>query len=255
MKPMLSMLALLAVMPSLATAKDQGYATSKSVDNQPAVTQDPAKAYILLRSDDPSSLMLMRIADAADQARYDAARTETLAEEHEKYLGRLKAYERDNKGGTIERPVEPTEANFVYPSFGETATITLGGGGRFAKGSNGYSVYLQEITPGSYRIYGMGPIMQGLGACYCMGSVRFEAKAGEVTDLGTLTGVNALTPVTPEVATDPRLAQWTIRPARYRAVGKLPNFHGVPVTRIMPIAGVLAYDRDRIIDLAATPAE
>ena len=47
MTSMLPMLALLAVMPSLAMAKDQVYATSKSVDNQPAVTQDLAKAYAI----------------------------------------------------------------------------------------------------------------------------------------------------------------------------------------------------------------
>ena len=82
-----------------------------------------------------------------------------------------------------------------------------------------------------------------------MGSVKFEVKAGEVTDLGKLAGPDALTPVSSDMNVDPRLAQWKVAPARYSPIGKLPNYFGVNVTRVQPIPSVIGYDRDRIIDL------
>ncbi len=42
--------------------------------------------------------------------------------------------------------------------------------------------------------------------------------------------------------------------AEFSAVGKINNFYGQMVARIAPIDGVIAYDRDRVIDLRAAPA-
>ncbi len=47
--------------------------------------------------------------------------------------------------------------------------------------------YLIEVEPGEYTY--LGPMFPSLGRptfgdCYCMGSVKFEAKAGQITSLG-----------------------------------------------------------------------
>ncbi|HZG45159.1 MAG TPA: hypothetical protein VEZ41_02685, partial [Allosphingosinicella sp.] len=121
-----------------------------------------------------------------------------------------------------------------------------------------------------------GPIFAGnqgvmAGVCYCLGSVRFTAHAGAIVDLGRAVaaepvkapaedGSSPLTiaalsyklePVAQDMAVDPRLKGAVIRPAEYRAAGKLPNHFGLPIDRLAPIPGVLGYDRDRILDLTA----
>lgn len=244
----------------MAEAKDPVYVTSTAVGNKPVVSADPAKGYALLRSTMPTGLYLIRVPDAADLKIYTDARAAALAEERAKYPRRMKSYERDvviyersrgtNPAITMpEKPIEPTEKNFEYPAFETLAGATLGGGARFAKGEKGYSVYLQELKPGTYRIYGSGALLMGVGHCYCMGSVKFDVKAGEVVDMGTLNAPDGLIPFRDGMSTDPRLSQWTVKPATFRPVGKLPNYFGVNVTRIQPIESVIAYDRDKILDV------
>ncbi len=50
-------------------------------------------------------------------------------------------------------------------------------------------------------------------------------------------------------AIDPRLAGYAIVPAELRAAGRFPNYYGLQIDRMTPIPGVLAYERDRIIDV------
>jgi hypothetical protein len=99
-----------------------------------------------------------------------------------------------------------------------------------------------------------------------MGSVAFEARAGEITDLGTIlvkapeqaAGQHAegiipfnfeIRPATADMPVDPRLKDMIVRPADYRPVGKLPNYFGLTIDRLHQMPGVFRYDRDRIIDL------
>lgn len=42
--------------------------------------------------------------------------------------------------------------------------------------------------------------------------------------------------------------------ADFRAYGKLDNFYGLSVGRMPPVPGVLAYDRDKVVDLKAAAA-
>lgn len=171
-----------------------------------------------------------------------------------------------------EPPVEPTEANFGFSSFGMMASVGIGPMNRFAK-SKESSVYLQELTPGTYRIYGLifvNPGVAAVGSCFCMGSVKFEAKAGEITDMGViastaapvpgdgdssrpvdLTGQSFFQPAPPGTPLDPRLASAHVVPAHYRPVGKLPNYLGLAIARLPAMPGVVRYDRDRIVDLTA----
>ena len=244
-----------------AYAEKPVYVTSAAVENKPVVSPDPSKGYALLRSFKPVSLYVIRVPDADDRKIYEEARAAALAEERAKFPDRMKSYERnmaayERTKGTDpavkmpEKPLEPTADNFEYPAYELLAQVNLGGSNRFAKGEKGASVYLRELKPGRYRIYGSGQMSASQAVCFCMGSVAFDVKAGEVADLGMLVAPDGLMPVTDAMPTDARLAQWTVRPAHYRAVGKLPNYFGVNVSRIQPIPSVIAYDRDRIVDLA-----
>lgn len=267
-------------MPSAAAAKDKPpkFVTSSHVADKPAVSLDPAQAYIVLRAETQTALYLMRVPTDEDQAVYARLRADAFAESHAKYVKKLASYQTAQadaaaKGGPRPKddggPVEPTEANFEFTAFGLLAPVPIGPANRFAKGAGGASTYLEAVTPGRYRIY--GPIVAGqnnqmFGACFCMGSVSFDARAGEIVDLGLITkpdadavpagmtspGLVSLKPTNAGVVIDARLAKATIRPAAFRPVGKLPNYFGLPITRMAEMPGVMRYDRDRIVDLTTS---
>jgi hypothetical protein len=148
----------------------------------------------------------------------------------------------------------------------------------FTKSDTKYT-YLNAVKPGTYIYY--GPIYYANGAavgqCYCMGTIRFEVKAGVITDLGN--ALQALpTPTAPySVGTQEMMRQnekrraegkdpiWTppalaygvpdslaalpTVKAEFYASGKLNNYFTVPVERMPPIPGVLDYRRDTVIDV------
>lgn len=272
----LILLAAATLVASPASAKDKPpvFVETQPVKDKPAIVLDPAKAYVLLRSDVQVPLSLMKVASAEDQAAYDKLKAAALAESHEKYARKIANFERDKMlvghSPDAKPPVEPTEKNFEFVSFGMMATVSIGPVNRFAKGKD-TSVYLQELTPGAYRVYGLmfvNPGVAAVGSCFCMGSVKFEAKAGEVTDLGAITvlppsanvagdsshPVDAsekplFTPTPTGTSIDPRLASAHVVPARFHPVGKLPNYFGLTITRMPAMPGVMRYDRDRIVDL------
>jgi hypothetical protein len=221
---------------------------------------DPASAYLLVRlmvpkGADRYDFVLLRELTRAERDGYEAARAAALAKA--KNPERFKfAYE----GASNVARVPATER---YAEDGETA------------------IYLLRVRPGSYLVAGPAGIRGGVPIhCLCMGSVKFEAKAGEITDLGYLLTARIDRPTTiPEL--QPlvgRAKQRThfvfqfasgVRPYRegmpvpdavkgkphvaadYRAVGKLPNLFGLQVSRLAPLPGVLAYDEDRVIDVKA----
>ncbi|HEX6375350.1 MAG TPA: hypothetical protein VFZ91_06480 [Allosphingosinicella sp.] len=143
--------------------------------------------------------------------------------------------------------------------------------------------FLIAVPAGSYVVAAITyKRMPNIGTCLCMGTVRFEARAGAVTDLGYfLAALEEKPTAIPELAgfTDPAtkyrmspaLAAMTVRPpvpgmplpnglehapivaADYRAVGKFPNYFHTMINRMAPVRGVLAYDLDRAIDLKAGP--
>ena len=56
--------------------------------------------------------------------------------------------------------------------------------------------------------------------------------------------------VAPEESPVPSsLASMPRGPAQYRAAGKIDNFFGVMVDRLTALPGVLAYQRDQVIDV------
>lgn len=273
----LAALGLLAA-PAIAKTKPPVFVESQPVKDKPVVALDPTKAYVLLRSDLATPLYLMKVPTAADQAAYDKLRADALAESREKYARKLVGYEQDRKLAAKtpnmrppERPTEPTEDNFQFVSFEMMASVGVGPLNRFAK-SKESSVYLQELTPGTYRIYGLLSVMPNgaaVGSCFCMGSVKFTARAGEIADMGViqakvtpqryegdsshpadLAGQTFFAPAPAGMPNDPRLASARIVPARYHPIGKLPNYLGLTITRLPAMADVMRYDRDRIVDMS-----
>lgn len=280
---MISAAALAALATPAVAQKRPVFVEAASVADKPAVPFNKAKAYVLLRTDTPTPLTLMKIPSAEDQVAYDALRAEAFAEAREKYVKRQKSYEsamrswnnspKSTRGKAPDKPVEPTEANFEFTPFGLMTSVSMGPLFRFAKGDGGASTYLHQLTPGEYRVYGALSLLNGamFGSCFCMGSVKFEARAGEITDLGVIMSTGAvvrppagdssmpmlatasdfLGPAPADMALDPRLAQFPIRRAVYRPVGKLPNYYGVTIGRMPAMPGVFRYERDRIVDLTA----
>jgi hypothetical protein len=203
---------------------------------------DPAKAYIFVRS-------------PQGRAEGTFVKTPTPAE--------IASYEAD--------PIRRWRSNVPWPidvrllaSFGPKSFFDRSGG------ANGSFTYLIEVEPGEYTY--LGPMIVSIniptpGECYCMGSVKFEAKAGQITSLGDFLSLGwadrealmqttidpASLPDRPAVPTDwsvpESLAQYPHAKAELRAAGRRDNFFNALVGRIPPVPGVLAYDRDVVIDL------
>lgn len=277
----LTIMSLLAAAPAAAGEKAPAFVKTKAVADKPSISLNPASGYVLLRTDTAMPLHLVRVPSESEKAIYAALRAKAFAEAQRKYQKKLKSYEslmadetRMPNAARPQKPVEPTEANFEFTPFELMTGVAIGPTNRFAKQDGGASTYLQELTPGEYRIYGPAQVMPAGGAagtCWCMGSVKFKVAAGEITDLGLIATKQGKPSVTvadknfpvpmdipnflgaaPEqAAIDPRLAKFPIRRAEYRPVGKLPNYFGIIVGRIPAMPGVLRYDRDRIVDLTA----
>lgn len=262
--------------PAIAKEKPPVFVEARPVKDTPSVTIDPAKAYILLRTDYAVPLYLMKVPTAEDQATYDKLRADALVESHRKYLKKLKSFESEKAAAantpsiafTREAPVEPTEANFDFVAFGRMASVGIGPLNRFAKGD--VMSYLEEVTPGTYRIYGLLTVMPNgaaAGTCFCMGSIKFDAKAGEIVDIGAmkshkiervagdssapqdLYGLGLFDRAGPELPLDPRLTAFKVVPAAFKPAGKLPNYFGLTIARVPAMPGVMRYERDRIVDL------
>lgn len=273
--------ALLLPIAAFAKEKPPVFVQAKIVKDAPAVVLDPMKAYILLRTPGALPFTFSKVPTVEDQAVYEKLRAAAFEDAKQDYAKKLKRWEEakalaaKTPGTKVsDKPLEPTETNFRFAPFAQLANFSMGPFNRFSKKDG--SVFLHAVTPGTYRLLGQTDPMLGGGLCYCMGSVSFVAEAGKITDLGTLGAdpENAelaekgdsssprtfayalkLTPLDKNDTVDPRLALLPRVPANYRAAGKMPNFYGIGVSRLPEIPGVLGYDRDRVLDLAAIATE
>ena len=158
----------------------------------------------------------------------------------------------------------------------------------FAK-VNGAEFLIMSLKPGVYVLEGVAATnwaMQDSGlvvTCLCMGTVKFEAKPGVVTDLGAIlvsrddrpTDVPEFANVVsgkprgfgdapPVVAVRPAgaqaqmpdgLAQIKVIAAAYSPVGSLPNYIGARISRLAPMPGILNYDESgQVIGATASDA-
>ncbi|HEX8621631.1 MAG TPA: hypothetical protein VF718_06635 [Allosphingosinicella sp.] len=269
--------AVLLAAPASA-AKDQ-------FDAKTPVVVDPARSYIFFRAR-KAPVRFLREVDAQERAAYDQERAAAYEKAYAKYTKKLaqwrksEAQWRDSEPTArhrierLPRPVALTPETFDYPPPEADNWLMVKGGTRFSEGEEGSS-YLIAVEPGTYILYGQitdtenGPI----GTCLCMGSVKFAAPAGKIVDIGEieyprveaakadLEGKVRSRPshrLVPPDAAQPRparLAGLPVVPADLRAANKLPNYFGIEIDRLPAVAGVLAYERDRVVDVKGGPGE
>ena len=274
----------LAASPTAA----QERTVARPVGDRQTVTLDPAKAYLLVESEGPVMMTLIREPNQAERDQWVADRAEALARAQRRHAGQLRRYQAEvqatrGRGRQPERPVEPTDANFQFEPIELRLTYSFGPQNRFSKASGsvmlvtGRSVYLTELPAGRYHVYGpvmMAPNGGAFGTCLCMGTVSFDIAVGQITDLGQVTNpawartasfgegpvppqsdpdtavtVFGIDPARAGDEVDPRLRSYTIAPAQLRPGRRFANWFGLTVDRITPIPGVLSYRRDVMIDL------
>jgi hypothetical protein len=134
---------------------------------------------------------------------------------------------------------------------------------------------LLEVPVGKYILYG-STLSQGLVMCNCLGTVSFEARAGVITDIGSLyvDKVHKPSPIphlednlgeqmfqygfvfgqalVPADATTPvpaALKPLSIEPARFAVVGQYYEPGASGINRLAPIPGLLGYVHGRPVDL------
>jgi hypothetical protein len=240
---------------------------------------DPARSYIFYRTDVRLDVQLLREVDEAEQAAWEADRAQALERAQSRYERSIARWRQDEprcrgRGAASgycqargPMPMPVTDENFAFPPP-EADNFVAVGGGRYFSRDNGSYAYLRAVEPGTYILYGSA------GVCLCMGSIRFETRPGEIVDLGALSLAstegekpqgrfiaNGRLPspsVTPPVANAPRperLANARFVAADLRAADRMPNYFGVLIDRLAPMPGILAYDRDEVIDLKAQTTE
>lgn len=282
MKRLLTLIAgalALAATPAAAQKVKPDLAESKAIELKNLTSGkakiDPAKAYIFVRSpQNRANGIFLKTPGPEEIANYETKWREEFAEAQADYPKALKRYEAAAKTGRPpkEKPVEPTEQSFAIDPI--EFRMIVGYGPQFifdkTEGENKSFSYLIEVEPGEYTYF--GPILylpgtQVFGQCFCMGSVKFEAKAGQITSLGDFLSLGwadrkaleqstferELLPDRPAKPTDwsvpASLAQYPNAKAELRAAGKRNNFLRALVGRIPPVPGVLAYNRDVPVDL------
>ena len=218
---------------------------AEHVTGNAPVTINPAKAYITLRILQKSEFRFERLPSEAEIAQYEQDRRAALDDYRKK----------KPKGDDFE--FETLEARFsVNTQLGKV----------FDRQAGQY-VYLIAVKPGTYVLYGHmwqeGP--GDMETCFCMGTVKFEAAAGKVIDLGRIrmpddwdvpappanpAGILPFVLIPPATPLQPagRLQGLPVEPAVLHAMGKMPNSFGVVIDRLSPIPGVLAYERDKVVD-------
>jgi hypothetical protein len=236
---------------------------------------DPAKGYIFQRWNARASVLLLRVPDEQDYADYDLLIEKGFVKAVKSYQTQSAGYDADVRYARQHglpvpaKPVEPKRETFTIADIANRMLIGVGPTYVFEKAAGTDEVsYLQEVKPGTYIYY--GPMFGGpngyFGTCYCMGGVRFEVKAGQITDLGNFLNVapDYAAQVTPDIgpkvvlakAAEPTyglpaaLASYPSARAEFHASGKLNNIFKATVSRMPPVPGVLAYDRDVAVDVA-----
>jgi hypothetical protein len=246
---------------------------------------DPAKGYILVSAPTRTVGMFLRVPDDATRAEWEKDRQKAFEKAQRGYRNEMASWEpaatlaRHNKDRIPPKPVEPTLETFPFDPIDLRDVVSFGPQYVYAKGEPTY--YLQAVKPGTYIWYGNvfgGNGVPAAGTCLCMGTVRFEVKAGVVTDTGNWflaapkwgedmdvarkTAMEAAAKRAAE-GKEPQktlpvgairfglpasLKDWPSVEAEFHANPKLNNMLGIFVSRLAPVPGVLAYHRDIVVD-------
>ena len=233
--------------------------------------------YIYLVMPNRANGVFVKTPDMDDIAEYQAEWEEEFAEAVKKYPGRLRRYEQrveSRRGNPGERPVEPTRETFTIGDINRRMLVSFGPQFVFDKDTANKNdktfSYMVQVEPGEYTWYGpvfLAPNGTAMGACYCMGSIKFEVKPGVVTNLGTFLSESWASDADMRMATVAELPErqrgpadysipasltgYTVEQADLRAAGKMNNMFNLLIARMPPVEGVLAYERDRIVDVKA----
>ena len=137
--------------------------------------------------------------------------------------------------------------------------------------------FLIEVPEGTYVLYGVAVGSRALTTCNCLGTVKFEAKAGTITNLGSLYADKvhkdspvphlednlgekmfqygfilgqALVPAPQGAALPTSLAHLPAENADLQPVPMFREPRAPSINRLAPIPGVLEYDRGRVVEPA-----
>ncbi|MFM5949046.1 MAG: hypothetical protein ACKOPM_07440 [Novosphingobium sp.] len=250
------------------------------------VKLDPAKGYIYSTGPGRVTGMFIRVPDAEDIEAYRVDWEKEFAKAEKGYDSKLKSWQKDadmavstGQKFSKPKPVKPTRETFSIGPIEQRTTVSFGPTFVYSKSKDpDFYSYLNGVKPGTYIWY--GPIFVGpngmAGYCYCMGTIKFEVKAGVITDLGNMltsqAGLEGLMgfdsvdnqpdrftdgnpaagapgPDSLQYGVPDTLKALPVERAQFHAAGKINNFFGIRIARLRPIAGVLGYKRDAVIDL------
>jgi hypothetical protein len=217
----------------------------------------PQTAYLFVRTQTRLPLTFMREVSPAELTEWRAARAEALARAREHATRLFRQYQRavtacEGRPApcvNMAMPTAVTDENFAFTPPEADNFVSLNPGRLFMRNGDGDFGYFIAVQPGTYMLYGALALAGNVsGTCLCMGSVRFEARAGQITDLGLINSDVAVRPYEPGMARPDRLNGHPVVAAEWRAAGKVSNFFGILINRHPQLPGVLSYRRDRVID-------
>lgn len=255
-------------------------------------TFEPEAGYIYLTGPTRQTGLFLKSPSQADIEEYTAEWEKQFAKAQDKYAKKMKSWEQQAKAAAQakakapEKPEEPTRENFSIGSIETRNPVSFGPEFVFSKDKEKpqYS-YMMKVKPGTYSYHGplfFNPQAGYMGSCYCMGSVQFEVKPGVITDLGNFLlaapgndirlGIAAAPMVVPtgmfsstvnegrpgepvKYGLPHSLGAYPSTVADFRAASKSDNYFGVMISRMPPVPGVLAYQRDKVVDLKAAPEQ
>jgi hypothetical protein len=274
--------------PALAATKDAAVPIEERDVVSGKVKLDPARGYIFLHGPTRLFGLFLRVPDQATVDEYQQDWEKAFAKAKKRYAGQLASWENAVKLAKQvpkeppPRPDEPTRETFTIEAIELRDPAPFGPMFVFNKGNDTFS-YLTSVKPGTYIYYGPVMVAPGggvAGTCDCLGSVKFEVRAGVVTNLGTYLlsapqpahdhdvmtreawtrieekAARTGKPADPGILAQPpldytmptSLSAWPAVQPEFFASGKLNNFYGILISRLPPIPGVLAYRRDTVID-------
>ncbi len=185
------------------------------------------------------------------------------------YANALPGLQRKAKGGKVQ-----TIDEFAFDYDGPQNAFATHSGEFLVDGE--MRTFLIEVPTGDYVLYGTSVSGNAVVTCNCLGTVRFNAAAGVITNLGSLYADKvhkaspvphlednlgpsmfaygwilgeALVPATPNSPVPDTLKALPIVTAEFHAVGLFHEPGATSINRLAPVSGVLGYEQGRVIDL------
>jgi len=254
-----ALLAAAALTAAPAHARDQFNAKDP-------VVIDPSRAYVFYRSAEKVSMRVLREVTPMQRRAWESERAGAYAKARAKYERQFANWKKEDAAWrripqnqrigspAPAKPDEVTPENFGFSPAEMSNFTDFTAGPQLSKDAGGYT-YLIAVDPGTYSIYGQVVVGGNgvAGKCLCMGSVKFEAKAGRIVDLGQV-DYPTIEPAKPSMALPDKLKGLPVEPADFHAAAKVPNYFGILIDRMPAMPGVLRYERDIPVDVKTAGA-